>query len=49
MSTEFDPILHDFDVDILSETPQQRLYGKAGNLFFHFILVEKIVEGVIKP
>lgn len=37
----FDPILHDFDVDILSETPQQRLYGKAGNLFFHFILVGK--------
>jgi hypothetical protein len=38
---EFDPILHDFDVDILSETQGQNLYGRAGNLFFHFILVRK--------
>jgi hypothetical protein len=38
---EFDPILHDFNVDILSETQGQNLYGKAGDLFFHFILVRK--------
>ncbi len=37
----FDPILHDFNVQLLSESPAQRLYGKAETLFFHFILVGK--------
>jgi len=37
----FDPILHDFNVQLLCENPGQCLYGKAETLYFHFILVRK--------